>query len=86
MCSAGLGTDPDVHTDKVETFFATYRPLADWRASKGISRTTMRSATRPRHVADVFGDVRDRRSSRRLPRSALDVVGRGSRAGRSRLA
>ena len=30
--------DPDVHTDKAETFYATYRrPLADWRAAKGAA-------------------------------------------------
>ncbi|NDH75208.1 MAG: 4Fe-4S dicluster domain-containing protein [Actinobacteria bacterium] len=50
--------DPDVHTDKAETFYATYRrPLADWRAAKGYQQNDYAFRNATWHVADVFAEM-----------------------------
>ncbi len=50
--------DPDVHTDKAEMFYATYRrPLADWRAAKGYQQNDYAFRNATWHVADVFAEM-----------------------------
>lgn len=50
--------DPEVHTDKTDRFFSTYRrPLADWRSAPGYGQRdyALRNATW--HVTDLFAEM-----------------------------
>ncbi len=50
--------DPEVHTGRAETFYATYRrPLADWRAAKGYQQNDYAFRNATWHVADVFAEM-----------------------------